>query len=178
VHLTTVLLGNLVALLNLFVAANLAGDGAALLPGNGGALLLGNLVAHRVADRFGPGLRNVTARLVRVGLAAAGDWNPDFGAALCLPLVLTVVLVLCCTVSFCYSFILGFCTLCTYIPVDSGAPLILDSAAFLLGNIVASWTGDGGAGVDKYLLTLLLLSLPVLRGEHRHVLRPAVGAPS
>lgn len=141
-NVSAVLLWNLVALLHLAIGADLAGDRPALLPGCGGALLLGDLVAHWGADWLWSGLRNVLAGFVRVRFAGARDWDPDLGSTLSLPLVLTVILVLCLAVGLCDCFIFSFGVLSANIPVHSCTGLSLYRSAFLFGNIVALWPGD------------------------------------
>merc|ERR1712121_608097 len=85
------------------VSTDLVRDCDTLLPGYRDTLLLRNIITHGVGHLLLLGLGHVLASLIGVCLAGTSYGSPDLVMAMTFPLVLTVFLVLCHTLSLCVS---------------------------------------------------------------------------
>merc|ERR1711923_607614 len=95
VHIVTGLPGHILAFLQGLVCAHLVRNLHTLLPWYINADLLWNIMADWVGNLSLLGLAHILAGLVGVGLAGAGNWSPNLVISMTLPLVFTVLLVLC-----------------------------------------------------------------------------------
>merc|ERR1712018_450083 len=156
------LLVHILAVLQGLVGAYLVRNLHTLLPWDINTDLLGHIMAHWVGNLSLLGLAHIFAGLIGVGLAGAGNWSPNLVISMTLPLVFTVLLVLCGALSLGVGLVL-----CVEL-------LLIHGVAFL----PCGWLAQSLCLSPAHLLILggahLSLSLGVLSVPNGGVLGPAM----